>query len=108
MRPPLRTRRFAAWSRPPARNLQLESLEDRILLSGKALPGAIVFVPSRGVRPFVAAGPVGYMPAQIRQAYGMDQITLPDGFTADGEGMTLAIVDAFDDPNIANDLRQFD
>src|SRR5581483_7133596 len=27
---------------------------------------------------------------------------------ADGRGTTIAIVDAFDDPNIANDLHQFD
>jgi subtilase family serine protease len=45
---------------------------------------------------------VGYTPAQIRHAYGFDQLWL------DGRGQTIAIVDAYDDPNIVNDLRTFD
>lgn len=44
----------------------------------------------------------GYTPAQIRHAYGFDQIT------GDGTGQTIAIVNAFDDPNIESDLRVFD
>jgi subtilase family serine protease len=42
-----------------------------------------------------------YYPAQIRKAYGFDQI--PE----QGQGLTIAIVDAFDDPNIASDLSVF-
>jgi hypothetical protein len=53
-------------------------------------------------------GPTGTTPAQIRHAYGFDQISLPNGAAADGSGQTIAIVDAYDDPNIANDLHQFD
>ncbi|HLI62813.1 MAG TPA: S53 family peptidase [Terriglobales bacterium] len=42
--------------------------------------------------------PTGILPAQYRSAYGFNQI--PN----QGQGMTIAIVDAFDDPNIASDL----
>src|SRR5205823_7091997 len=42
-------------------------------------------------------------------AYGFDQISFNNGtVAADGSGTTIAIVDAYDDPNIANDLHQFD
>ena len=46
-------------------------------------------------------------PTQIRHAYGIDSITF-NGVAGDGTGTTIAIVDAYDDPNIANDLHQFD
>ena len=59
--------------------------------------------------PLSTAGPTGYSPAQIRQAYGFDKIAFNNGTVAgDGSGTTIAIVDAYDDPNIANDLHQFD
>ena len=41
-------------------------------------------------------------PAQIRSAYGIGSIS------GDGAGQTIAIIDAYRDPNIANDLAQFD
>ena len=64
---------------------------------------------SNSVSPLSRAGPTGYTPAQIRQAYGFNQITFNNGtVTGDGSGTTIAIVDAYDDPNIANDLHQFD
>src|SRR5262249_27996574 len=52
-----------------------------------------------------------FAPAQIRRAYGFDQISFTaDGQTiaGDGAGQTIAIVDAFDAPNIVSDLQQFD
>src|SRR5207302_6022695 len=52
--------------------------------------------------------PVGYDPAQIRHAYGFDQITFGKGVKGDGTGQTIAIVDAYDDPNIFKDLDVFD
>jgi len=58
-------------------------------------------------QPFATSGPTGMTPAQVRHAYGFDQISL-NGVAADGSGTTIAIVDAYDDPNIANDLHQFD
>jgi hypothetical protein len=45
--------------------------------------------------------PAGYSPAQMRHAYGFDQLT------NDGAGQTIAIVDAFDAPTIASDLDTF-
>ncbi len=50
----------------------------------------------------------GLTPAQVRQAFGVDQITFSGGVTGDGTGQTIAIVDAFDDPNIQSDLDTFD
>jgi subtilase family serine protease len=44
----------------------------------------------------------GYSPAQVRHGYDFDQMWL------DGSGQTIAIVDAYDHPNIGNDLRVFD
>src|SRR5580704_4609320 len=52
-------------------------------------------VASRPLQPNV---PTGILPTQFRQAYGFNRI--PN----QGQGQTIAIVDAFDDPNIASDL----
>jgi len=43
-----------------------------------------------------------YGPAQIRAAYGVDQLS------ADGKGTTIAIVDAFQSPTIQHDVDTFD
>jgi hypothetical protein len=50
----------------------------------------------------------GYTPAQIRHAYAFDQVALPGGAAADGTGQTIAVVDAFNDPNLQADLAVFD
>ncbi|MBX9653019.1 S53 family peptidase [bacterium] len=56
----------------------------------------------------MTAGPTGMTPTQVRHAYGIDQITFSSGTVAgNGAGMTIAIVDAYDDPNIGDDLRKF-
>src|ERR1039458_2442953 len=47
------------------------------------------------------AGPSGILPVQFKAAYGFNQI--PN----QGQGMTIALVDAFDDPNIASDLAAY-
>jgi subtilase family serine protease len=53
--------------------------------------------------------PPGYGPSQISQAYGFNQITFNNGtIKGDGTGQTIAIVDAYDQPNIAGDLATFD
>jgi subtilase family serine protease len=54
-----------------------------------------------------AADADGYTPAQIQTAYAMSGI-LFGGVTGDGTGQTIAIIDAFNDPNIQADLRTFD
>jgi Bacterial Ig-like domain (group 3)/Right handed beta helix region len=48
------------------------------------------------------AGTVAYTPAQIRAAYGINSVA------DDGTGQTIAIVDAYDDPNIDQALDAFD
>lgn len=51
----------------------------------------------------------GHSPAEIRHAYGFDQIRFRNGKVAgDGSGQTIAIVNPFDDPTISADLHQFD
>ncbi len=62
---------------------------------------------SPGVEAFTAgayatgAGPAGgYTPAQLAKAYGYDR--------TGGTGQTVAVVDAYDDPNIEADLKAFD
>ncbi|MGD0896864.1 MAG: S53 family peptidase [Thermoguttaceae bacterium] len=94
--------------------MRLESLEARALLSvspllGVAVPLYRAHLAAGSVVPLSTSGPTGLTPAQIRQAYGINQITFNGGTVAgDGTGTTIAIVDAYDDPNIANDLHQFD
>src|SRR5437764_9785947 len=86
--------------------LAVELLESRDLLSG--FHPQYVLLPHGGANPFSGGGsPTGTTPAQIRHAYGFDQISF-GGVAGDGAGTTIAIVDAYDDPNIANDLHQFD
>jgi hypothetical protein len=77
-------RRSRAAVRPPVR-LSLDELEDRTLLT--------VFTP-----------------AQVATAYGFNQInfgTTSSPVPGDGRGQTIAIVDAYADPHIANDLAAF-
>lgn len=52
-----------------------------------------------GAEPAPYSSPQGYQPDQIRGAYGI---------TGTGAGQTIAIVDAYDDPNIYGDLDAFD
>jgi subtilase family serine protease len=53
--------------------------------------------------------PTGLTPSQVRQAYGVNQISYQNGtIVGDGAGQTIAIVVAYDDPNIGTDLKQFD
>ncbi|HEY2156626.1 MAG TPA: S53 family peptidase [Isosphaeraceae bacterium] len=52
--------------------------------------------------------PAGLSPAQVRQAYGFNAIRFGGGLAGDGTGQTIAIVDAFNQPNIRSDLQTFD
>ena len=95
------------------RRLRFEPLEFRHLLSlsvpGYAVSDYVANVSANGVAPLATAGPTGYTPAQILAAYGFNNISFNNGtVAADGTGTTIAIVDAYDDPNIAGDLHQFD
>jgi hypothetical protein len=52
--------------------------------------------------------PIGHTPAQIAQAYGFNQVAFSNGVKGNGAGQTIAIVDAYVDPNISSDLQKFD
>lgn len=62
----------------------------------------------KGISPTV--GQFFYSAAQIRQAYGIDSISLPSlgGQAADGTGQTIAIIDGLNDPDVFTDLDAFD
>jgi hypothetical protein len=56
--------------------------------------------------------PGGFFPGTVRTAYGFNNFPTfavnGQQVPADGTGQTIAIVDAFDDPNIQGDLANFD
>jgi hypothetical protein len=98
--------------------LALEWLETRELLS-VATPDFIIVSPQHatattasGVHPDSPPPslPPGFSPSQIQNAYGFNQIGFAsyNGNTLPGAGQTIAIVDAYNDPNIYNDLLTFD
>ena len=92
---------------PSASSAALQPLEDRRLMSAVvATPdtaGALVSADAAG------STVSGLTPAQVRHAYGFDTLTFNGGKTAaTGAGETIAVVDAYNDPNIAADLAAFD
>ena len=93
-------------------NLICESLEYRQLLSANSAvtpASQLTAQPSLTVIPLVSTGPAGYSPQQIQTAYGVNSIKFSGGtVTGNGAGETIAIVDAYNDPNIASDLAKFD
>ena len=110
-------------TRRPIGTAVIEAVESRTMLSttpattslattpvATMSPGAIylrsaVTSASTGVTTTVT----GYTPAEIRTAYGFDSASFSNGtVAADGAGQTIAIVDAFNDPNIRADLAVFD
>src|SRR5579884_248884 len=87
-------------------SLSLESLEKRELLT-TAVPLVLNQTQQTAV-PLSAPGSTGYTPSQISKAYGFDQIYFNNGtIKGDGRGQTIAIVSAYDDPNILSDLNAF-
>jgi hypothetical protein len=97
-----RSRRPATAARPERKvRLHLEELETRALLSASGL-NAFVAQPSFSVTPLGPYGTAPYSPDQIQKAYGFNKLSL------DGTGQTIAIVDAYDNPNILSDLQKFD
>jgi Bacterial Ig-like domain (group 3)/MBG domain (YGX type) len=53
-------------------------------------------------------GTVAYTPAQVRTAYGINKLGADLPTPLDGAGQTIAIVDAYDNPNIFKSLDAFD
>src|SRR5690348_17400683 len=81
----------------PGQQLMIEGLECRRLLSaGMTLQPSITHLDASTSSSTVQ----GYTPSQILKAYGFDQIDLGSGITANGKGQTIALIDAFNDPNI--------
>src|SRR5437879_100638 len=91
------------WARHRS-SLRVEELESRTLLSAADLANILAIPASHFASPSFSSNqtPGGYWPVQIRHAYGFDSLSYT------GAGQTIAIVDAYDDPNIAGDLAQFD
>lgn len=92
----------------------LEELESRVLLSGAAHP--LFVTPDIASVPPPSGGPANlppYTPAAMRAAYGFNNVMLLNPatgqqITGDGSGQTIAVVDAYDNPNLAADLANFD
>ncbi len=81
--------------------LLLESLERRDLLSGVSVTNDRIEFDASG------STVTGYTPAQIRTAYGFNATSF-GATAANGAGQTIAIIDAYNDPNIASNLATFD
>src|SRR5262249_13702224 len=106
-----RSRRFrglaSAW----------EPLENRQLLSTSVFPAAIASgeaarpataQPSLSFTPLSSSGsPTGLAPAQLTAAYGANQIGFKGNILGNGAGQTIALIDAYNDPNIGADLNRF-
>ncbi len=109
--PEFRTR---THSRPRNRfELNCEALECRQLLSTTAAPAtdsnSVRATTGIQVSPLVSTGPTGLTPEQIQNAYGINQIRFAGGqVMGNGAGQTIAIVTAYNDPNISHDLAAFD
>lgn len=86
---------------------EIELLEQRSLLSAAGVISSVTIHPTLAVQPSNApTGGSFYTPSQIQTAYGFNQVSLKSG--PNGTGQTIAIVDAYDDPTIQNDLLAFD
>jgi hypothetical protein len=87
----------------------IERLDARELLT--ALPSlvGVTFAPMYQAVPFGGPSPPAgaKTPTQIRQAYDFAGLTF-NGVAGDGAGQTIAIVEAYDDANIQDDLNTFD
>ncbi|HEX4131203.1 MAG TPA: S53 family peptidase [Pirellulales bacterium] len=81
------------------RELRFEELEQRQLLSATDIATPLYDVVADATK-----GPSGYSPAQMAQAYGFNQVA--GGLN--GAGTTIAIVDAYSDPNLVSDVAVFD
>ena len=77
-------------------------------LEARALLAATVVHPTFVLEPYAGNGPGGGLsPSQLQTAYGFTNISF-NGTPGTGKGETIAIVDAYNDPNIQSDLNTFD
>lgn len=98
-----RTGRRAHASRP----LRVEALEPRQLLSATRFTPDYVLTSDHLKSPLAAPSGASYTAAQVRAAYGFSNVSF-GSTAADGRGQTIAIIDAYNDPNISSDLAAFD
>ena len=93
-------------------SLSCESLEVRQLLSAETSVTSLSQLSAQTnltVIPAVTTGPTGLTPQEIQNAYGVNLISFSGGtISGTGQGQTIAIVDAYNDPKIASDLTAFD
>jgi hypothetical protein len=109
-RPELSIRHARRRLRPAPRfRPRLEELETRTVLSPASTTAhaAPFLTPGGGTTDGGPTTPVVYTPAQIRQAYQIDQAKLPNGQAATGAGQTIALIDAYHDPTITGDVQVF-
>ena len=92
-----------------AQNGQQQNIGQTPNVQPMATSGALL-ASANGLAPAGTAGqPGGFSPQQISQAYGFNQIYFDNGtIKGDGSGQTIAIVDAYNQPNITGDLQAFD
>jgi hypothetical protein len=84
----------------------VEALEGRWMLSGAAAEMAAY--PLDDTVPAGNATPVGFTPAQIKSAYGIDSV-LFGSVVGDGTGQTIAVINAYDNPYMVDsDAQNFD
>jgi hypothetical protein len=100
-----RSRRAGKIRRPAGVRPQIEIMEARLTPSDPQST-AVLFQPADGSADAFAA-PVGFTPSQIRRAYGINSLTFGTQ-PRDGSGVTIAIVDLYNDPNVLGDLDVFD
>ena len=103
----------------PRLRLACETLEDRRLLTVTVGPqlfqplvhDTISLIGDATASPALSgtSSPNGFSPTQIRHAYGFDQSTFDNGtITGDGSGETIAIIEAYHDPQLAAEVAAFD
>jgi hypothetical protein len=93
--------------------LQVEALEERLVLTTPSFsPMITASDPTVQLHAINGTAPPSnaYVPIEIRRVYGFDQIGFlqQQGYNKAGQGQTIAIVDAGDNPNAWGDLQEFD
>jgi hypothetical protein len=85
----------------------VETLEGRLLLAATASTTfTLLSRGSHGTTPSATAGVAPIDPAQMQAAYGVNQISF-GGTAGTGAGQTIAIVDAYNDPDIIANANSF-
>lgn len=74
---------------------------------GSLEPMALPTLESAKKKPVGYSYPVGMTPDTVRTAYGFDDVSF-NGIVGDGTGQTIAIISAYHNPNMVNDLKVFD